>query len=204
MKLLFIDTETTGLPKDWKSPITDSKNWPRCVELAFIGIEIKGTMHARLADSCLVYHEGLQIPAEATAVHGITDEMCREQGKKPAVIFEHLHRVIAEADFICGHNISFDMKIVNAEFHRLDLLPFFEERAKQTLCTMQKGRGYSKGGKWPKLEELFMALFGKPFEGAHRAWSDIAATERCFYEMVKRKDIIIPGIDAIDWLEVSP
>ena len=32
---LIFDTETTGLPKRWKAPITDSDNWPRCVQIAW-------------------------------------------------------------------------------------------------------------------------------------------------------------------------
>jgi hypothetical protein len=33
---LFFDTETTGLPKSWKAPVTDVNNWPRLVQLAFL------------------------------------------------------------------------------------------------------------------------------------------------------------------------
>ena len=33
---LFFDTETTGLPKNWKAPITDLENWPRLVQLAWL------------------------------------------------------------------------------------------------------------------------------------------------------------------------
>ena len=32
---LIFDTETTGLPKNWKAPITDTDNWPRCVQIAW-------------------------------------------------------------------------------------------------------------------------------------------------------------------------
>ena len=32
---LIFDTETTGLPKKWNAPITDTDNWPRCVQLAW-------------------------------------------------------------------------------------------------------------------------------------------------------------------------
>lgn len=31
---LFFDTETTGLPKNWKAPVSDLNNWPRLVQLA--------------------------------------------------------------------------------------------------------------------------------------------------------------------------
>ncbi len=30
---LFFDTETTGLPKNWKASLTDLNNWPRLSEL---------------------------------------------------------------------------------------------------------------------------------------------------------------------------
>ena len=32
---LIFDTETTDLPKKWNAPITDTDNWPRCVQLAW-------------------------------------------------------------------------------------------------------------------------------------------------------------------------
>ncbi|MCX6741278.1 MAG: hypothetical protein NTY61_02675, partial [Candidatus Parcubacteria bacterium] len=32
---LFFDTETTGLPKNWKAPIEDLDNWPRIVQIAW-------------------------------------------------------------------------------------------------------------------------------------------------------------------------
>ncbi|HET7116363.1 MAG TPA: hypothetical protein VFI29_07720 [Hanamia sp.] len=32
---LFFDTETTGLPKNWKAPVADLNNWPRLSELHY-------------------------------------------------------------------------------------------------------------------------------------------------------------------------
>ena len=32
---LIFDTETTGLPKRWNAPITDTDNWPRCIQIAW-------------------------------------------------------------------------------------------------------------------------------------------------------------------------
>ena len=32
---LVYDTETTGLPGNYKAPLTDSENWPRLVQLAW-------------------------------------------------------------------------------------------------------------------------------------------------------------------------
>ena len=32
---LIFDTETTGLPKRWGAPISDTDNWPRCIQIAW-------------------------------------------------------------------------------------------------------------------------------------------------------------------------
>ena len=39
---LIFDTETTGLPNNWKAPLTDFDNWPRLVQLAWQLHDIKG------------------------------------------------------------------------------------------------------------------------------------------------------------------
>ena len=42
---------------------------------------------------------------------------------------------------------------------------------------------WGKPGKWPKLEELHIKLFGCNFEGAHDALDDVRATAKCFFEL---------------------
>ena len=32
---IIFDTETTGLPQNWNAPITDTDNWPRCIQIAW-------------------------------------------------------------------------------------------------------------------------------------------------------------------------
>ena len=36
MKILFFDTETTGIPKNWDAPVDKLDNWPRLVQLALL------------------------------------------------------------------------------------------------------------------------------------------------------------------------
>ena len=43
---LIFDTETTGLPKKWNAPITDSDNWPRSVQLAWQLHDSKGALNS--------------------------------------------------------------------------------------------------------------------------------------------------------------
>jgi DNA polymerase III subunit epsilon len=39
---LFFDTETTGLPNNWKASVTDFNNWPRLVQLAYLHYDNDG------------------------------------------------------------------------------------------------------------------------------------------------------------------
>ena len=41
---LIFDTETTGLPLNWKAPLTDFDNWPRCVQLAWQIHDVEGKL----------------------------------------------------------------------------------------------------------------------------------------------------------------
>ena len=39
---LFFDTETTGIPKNYKAPVSDLENWPRLVQLAWLVTDNNG------------------------------------------------------------------------------------------------------------------------------------------------------------------
>ena len=127
---VFFDTETTGVPRDYKAPTTDTVS--------------------------------------------VVDEFMDD---------------FDQATFIVGHNIDFDKKILGAELirlHRPDVM-----NSKHTYCTMQAGTNFCRipgryGYKWPKLQELYVKLFGHDFEGAHNAMSDIEATQECFWELRKK------------------
>ena len=67
---LIFDTETTGLPKRWNAPITDTDNWPRCIQIAWQLHDEWGN----LIEACdyLVKPNGFDIPYDAEKIHGIS------------------------------------------------------------------------------------------------------------------------------------
>ncbi len=74
---LIFDTETTGLPKRWDAPLSDTENWPRCVQIAW-------QLHG--ADGqCLEHHaylirpDGFTIPYDSEQVHGISTELAQKR-----------------------------------------------------------------------------------------------------------------------------
>ena len=184
---LFFDTETTGLPKNWKAPVSDLNNWPRMIQIAWILCNQWGK-RIEQADY-IIKPENFTIPADAAKVHGITTEKALAEGEDLEKILNIFNDLIEKSECIVAHNIGFDEKILGAELLRKNVLSKFENKKK--LCTMKASTNYCKipgsyGYKWPKLSELHISLFGCDFEDAHNAFADIDATEKCFWEMRER------------------
>ncbi len=184
---LFFDTETTGLPKNWKAPVTKLNNWPRLVQLAWAIHDAEGNELEQ--QDFIIRPEGFRIPIGASRVHGISTERALEEGSPLMNVLEIFEQKIKQADYLVAHNMQFDEKIMGAEFLRNG----FHNRIpdKEKICTMLSTTDYCKipgryGYKWPKLEELHTMLFGVSFEDAHDASVDIAATSRCFWELRSR------------------
>ena len=184
---LFFDTETTGLPLDWKAPADDLDNWPRMVQAAWILHDDGGN---EISDrSYIIRPEGFVIPAAAALVHGITTQRALDEGCELAGVLRELGEAIAAADYLVGHNIDFDEKIVAAEFlrHGMDNILV----GKNKICTMKSATKYCAiesryGYKWPKLSELHYELFRTGFAEAHNAAADIRITAKCYWEMKRR------------------
>lgn len=187
---LFFDTETTGLPRNWKAPVTDLGNWPRLVQIAWLQCDSEGK-HVSGRDY-IIRPEGFTIPDDASQVHGITTERAIEEGNELKEVLEEFSGLMNEATLLVAHNMSFDEKILGAEFLRNGTKNNLSQIKK--LCTMKESTSYCKipgnyGFKWPKLSELHQKLFNRDFEEAHNARVDIEVCAKCFWEL-KRKGII--------------
>ena len=196
---LIFDTETTGLPKRWNAPITDTDNWPRCIQIAWQLHDAMGNLVAH--EDYLVRPDGFNIPYDAEKIHGISTALAESEGVPLAEVLEKFNAAMAKTKFIVGQNVGFDLNIMGAEFHRsgienvLQELPVLDTCTEETalLCQIPGGRG----GKFklPTLTELHQFLFGVPFGEAHNATADVEATTRCFLELVRRKHFPIEKLD---------
>ncbi|SFZ89560.1 DNA polymerase-3 subunit alpha [Flaviramulus basaltis] len=186
---LIFDTETTGLPKRWDAPITDTDNWPRCIQIAWQLHDVMGNCIDH--QDYLVKPEGFNIPYDAEKIHGISTELAEEQGVSLAEVLEKFNEALSKTKFVVGQNVKFDLNIMGAEFVRggvansLQELPVLDTCTEHTasLCQIPGGR-YGKF-KLPTLTELHQHLFNKPFSEAHNATADVEATTRCFLELVR-------------------
>jgi len=181
---LFFDTETTGLPKNWKAPVTDLSNWPRLVQLAYLFYDKNGNIISK--GDYIIKPEGFTIPTDATRIHGISTERAIQEGKALQPVLLDFQSLINQAEYLVAHNMSFDEKIVGAEFLRNRMQD--STSTKKKICTMQSTTNFCAingpyGFKWPKLSELHYKLFRMGFEEAHNAAVDINATAKCLWEL---------------------
>ncbi len=190
MKYLFFDTETTGLPGNYKAPITDFKNWPRVVQLAYLIYDEQG--NELKSKDIIIKPEGFTIPLAASNVHGITTERAIAEGIDLQTVLKKFAEDINSVDILVAHNISFDEAIIGCEFLRNKLENPIS--LKRKICTMKSTTDFCRipgnyGFKWPKLSDLHIKLFGKDFDEAHNALADIRATADCFWELKRLKII---------------
>lgn len=187
---LFFDTETTGIPKDYNAPISDSDNWPRLVQLSWILTKDDNVIISH--KNYIIKPNGFNIPLEASNLHGITTFKAINEGVDLKVAISSFLDDLSKATIIVGHNIEFDINIVGAELYRLNIknpLPTMK-----FICTMKESTDYCAipgkyNYKWPKLDQLYKKLFNKSFNNQHNAASDISATMKCFFELKKRNII---------------
>lgn len=189
---LFFDVETTGMPRKWNAHHTDTFNWPRMVQIAWLAYD--ENRNQTDAQSFIIKPEGYEIPYEAERIHKITTERAQEEGVDLKGVLKQFAEAVSSARYIIAHNMNFDSKVVGAEFHRksIDHQLFSSE----LYCTMQEGTYYcklpGKGGrfKWPTLMELHVKLFGERFSNAHDAMVDTQVCAKCFFKLL--------DIEAID------
>lgn len=196
---LIFDTETTGLPKRWDAPITDTDNWPRCIQIAW-------QLHDEMGNCIehqdyLIQPDGFNIPYDAEKIHGISTELAQEQGIPLVDMLERFNEALGKAKFVVGQNVKFDLNIMGAEFVRenianaLQELPVLDTCTEHTasLCQLPGGR-YGRF-KLPTLTELHQFLFNQPFAEAHNATADVEATTRCFLELIRRQEYTKEELD---------
>jgi len=203
---LIFDTETTGLPKKWNAPITDTNNWPRCIQIAW-------QLHDELGEliehqDFLIQPDGFNIPYDAEQIHGISTQLAQEKGKPLTEVLELFNEALSKTNFVVGQNVGFDLNIMGCEYYRKEIetklndLPILDTCTERTakLCQIPGGR-YGKF-KLPTLTELHQHLFKAPFDEAHNATADVEATTRCFFELIRKQIFRLEELDvAPDYFE---
>lgn len=166
--IVFFDLETTGT-----KIVTD-----RIVQIATIKINVDGSKEEK---KYLVNPE-MAIPAEATAVHGITDEMVKD-----APTFKRLAKALLAyldgCDLGGFNSDNFDIPLLTEEFLRCDIVfgawnPFFLDVLKNERRLLPH-----------KLADVFFRRTGVKLEDAHDALVDVRATVEVFEHQLMGEEL---------------
>ena len=195
LKLLFFDTQTTGLPRDWKTPSREGPvNWPDLVSLAWILMDEDKTI---LQSQYSIVKPGeWGIPEDSTAIHGITHETAVAHGRPLEEVLDEFWKAHAHADMVVAHNMRFDRNVVwGATRWRTEREP---QEWKPMFCTMMDTINLcrlpypsGKGFKFPKLSELYVHVFKKePTATLHNSMEDTRILVECFFAIWNPRDLL--------------
>lgn len=186
--LLFIDTETTGIPKHWNLPYSETENWPSAVQVSWIiadenAVEIK-------RENFYIDDEDLRISDKYCKIHGITKEFLTKNGQPRSFVLEKISADIQKYQpLIIGHFTEFDIHTLSCDFYRAELENPFKQS--HFYCTMLKSKDYNMNPSvnYLRLNQLFEVLFNEKMELSHDAVIDAEMTAKCFFEIRARGEI---------------
>ena len=193
--MIVFDVETTGLiARD--ASVKDHARQPYVVQFSWMVYNYSHDLVLKHWNHVIRLPEGVEIPAESTEIHGITNEQMRASTVTMAEALEQFREDVGLAGVIVAHNLDFDMKMVQIEFSRNGFERWLDLRGMIQFCTMRCGEALCKltyvskytgktKSKFPKLVELYEHLFGEQPEDLHNSMVDILACLKCYLKMTK-------------------
>jgi len=175
--IVWLDLETTGV---------DISN-DKIVQVAAIRVSPNG----KIAKRTWMVNPGIPIPPEATAIHGITDEMVKDEPT-----FDRIASTVSTAisdHVVAGYNIDrFDLPLLRREMYDAGVR-FHKDQDTVTLDVMKLvGKMFSR-----KLGAMYERYLGEELVGGHDAYEDAKATMLLLGAMIKQEDSIPEDIDSI-------
>jgi DNA polymerase III epsilon subunit-like protein len=200
MRVIVFDTETTGLPKGRKADPANSSLYPYICQISWLVFD-DATGNAYTKDYIVKLPEGVIIPEVCVNIHGISNEKMRKEGIDIKIVLEEFTRDWMKCHILIAHNLDFDNRVLQAEYHRNGTINWLGRHRKIEYCTMIYGKNFTNlirkskfgTGTWqkpPKLIELHEKLFGSSPKNLHNSLIDVLVCFRCYYKMVYDKDII--------------
>ena len=186
--LLFVDTETSGIPRDWSQPYSSRNNWPHIAQLAWVvctpaGQEIKAENH-------YIQPSDYDLDPASGNIHGLTLDFLRQHGQPRHAVMQRLHRDLRHSQpLVVAHFMQLDFHMVGVGFHRAGLPNLLPELLR--FCTMRATGAFVRhpAQGFLRLGDLYQRLFWEPLAREHDALVDARATARCFFELRRQGTI---------------
>lgn len=167
LRAIYYDTETTGV-----RPEKD-----RIIEIAAYD-PVQNRTFSKLVNP------GSPIPSDATAIHGITDEMVASAASFAEVGQEFISFCEGDVVLIAHNNDAFDVHFLNNEFKRYQI----EMPKWKYIDTLKWSRRYRSDLPRHTLQSL-RELFDIPANQAHRALEDVYVLHQVFSMLIDDLEI---------------
>jgi len=181
-KLLFIKTETTGLPKTRDECNTENYDkFPRLLAIYYrTGYFDKKQRKVIIEESKnILIKPKFKIPAIATKINGITQDIAKEHGYSIKKVLKKIRELITSAVYIIGHNILFDINTIQSEFIR-NKIDFNCLQDKKKIDIIAFNHEYDR----PKLLTLYQKLYGEDTKKPHSRKSNVNIVVKCFEKLL--------------------
>lgn len=162
MRFIYYDTETTGI----------SFEKDRVIELAAYDPLKKDSF-------CYLINPGIPIPKEATAIHGITDDMVQNEPTFKEIAEKFIQFCGTDAVLVAHNNDAFDIHFLRNSFTLAEMImPSW-----QFVDSLKWARRYRPDLPRHGLQVL-REHFGIPANQAHRALDDVIILEKIFQLLI--------------------
>lgn len=186
-RILFYDTETTGMPL-WDKPSSD-KGQPHILQVAAQLVD-SDTRKTLAAIDLTVRPDAWAIDPETIAIHGITEEHAKAVGVPETTAVLVLHNLWERANLRVGHVEAFDARIMRIALlrHGWGMSLADSWKAGPAECTSALAKPYVRpnGKHGPKLSEAYRFFLGTDFQNAHTARADTEACAAVYWAIFDR------------------
>jgi DNA polymerase-3 subunit epsilon len=197
--ILFYDNEGTGLVNFERRSHDPSQ--PRVTQLA-AELCVEETGETLREMDLLILPSGWVIPEDVQQLTGITMERALADGVPVELAVDLFIDMWKDSDLRCGHNESFDMRMIRIELVRHPKysmetvgadMPFADYwKAGPKFCTQSNStkiinaaRPKGEKKKTASLAEAYEFFTGQPLDGAHDARIDVKACKAVYYGIKK-------------------
>ncbi len=213
IRVILLDTETNGLPKNKFAPPSTAGAWPAILQISWLIFEIKGRTMTKVGgqDIGIALDPKISWDTGAAAIHGISEAEARF-GTPVNEAMAQLQPALIAADVIIAHNLAFDKPVIRAAGHSAGLREIWPT-GKHEFCTMITTRDLvripspshapglpvekraTNAFKAPRLNELYAWLYGHVYDisGAtlHSARSDTHCLSQCLAGLLQKGHIVV-------------
>jgi DNA polymerase-3 subunit epsilon len=175
--LIFLDTETTGLP-NWKTP-SGGDDQPHIVQLAALHVDSESRQIIQSID-LIVKPDGWEIPQETIEIHGITNEHALEVGLPEKDVLE-IFLSLWHGNKRVAYNTTFDNRIIRIATKRYSdeqMIEYWKEGDYECAMIMSKK---AMSVKSVKLIEAYKHFTGSELQDAHSAMADTKACMEVYF-----------------------